>query len=72
MKRHLFVVPLVLLLCFTFACQKQGRETAKDSEATVEADVAAIKALLDEWVQLYNAEEFDGLMSIFYAENQCS
>ncbi len=57
MKKHLFVVPLVFLLCFSFACQNQG------------ADVAAIKALLDEWVQLYNAEDFDGLMSIFYAEN---
>jgi len=60
---------LVFLLCFTFACQSQGKETAKDSEATVKADIAAIKALLDEWVQLYNAEDFDGLMSIFYAEN---
>jgi len=34
----------------------------------VEADVAAIKASLAEWVQLYNAGDFDKIMSIFYAE----
>jgi ketosteroid isomerase-like protein len=42
---------------------------AKEPRTNVEANVAAIKALLDEWVQLYNAGEFDRLMSIFYAEN---
>ena len=42
---------------------------AKAPEANVEADVAAIKALNDELVKLYNAEDFDRLMSVFYAEN---
>jgi ketosteroid isomerase-like protein len=69
MKKLLCVISLVLLLCFAFACQKRGKQMAKEPEASVEADVAAIKALLDEWVQLYNAGDFDGLMSIFYAEN---
>ncbi|GEM_PF-320801 len=35
----------------------------------VEADVAAIKAALAEWVQLYNAGDFERLVSTFYAEN---
>jgi ketosteroid isomerase-like protein len=35
----------------------------------VEANIAAIKASLAEWVQLYNAGDFDRLVSIFYAEN---
>jgi ketosteroid isomerase-like protein len=35
----------------------------------VEADVSAIKALLAEWVQLYNAGDFEKLVSVFYSEN---
>ncbi len=69
MKKLLCVIPLVLLLCFAFACQKQGKEVAKEPEADVEADVAAIKASIDEFFQLYNAGDFDRIMSIFYAEN---
>jgi uncharacterized protein (TIGR02246 family) len=69
MKNQILLVPLVFLLCFTFACQKQGKVVAKEPEVNVEADVTAIKALLDEWVQLYNAGDFDRLMSIFYGEN---
>jgi hypothetical protein len=70
MKNPILVVSLVLLLCFAFGCTKQGKEVAKAPEVNVEADVAAIKALLDEWVQLYNAEDFDRLVSTFYAENE--
>jgi len=69
MKKYLCVIPLVVLLCFTFACQKQGKEVVEEPEVNIEADIAAIKALLDEWVQLYNAGDFARLMSIFYAEN---
>jgi ketosteroid isomerase-like protein len=69
MKKHLGVVPLVILLCLTSSCQRESQKVAKDPAANVEADVAAIKALLDEWIQLYNAGDFDRLMSIFYAEN---
>jgi ketosteroid isomerase-like protein len=69
MKKLLCVIFLAVLLCFAFGCQKQGQEAAEAPEANVEADVAAIKALLDEWVQLYNAEDFDRLVSTFYAED---
>jgi len=69
MKQPLLVVSLVFLLCFTFGCQKQGEEVAKAPEVNVDADVAAIKALFDEWAQLYNKGDFEGLISIFYAEN---
>ncbi|MDH4198259.1 MAG: DUF4440 domain-containing protein [Candidatus Aminicenantes bacterium] len=69
MKNPILPVSLVFLLCFTFACQKQGKVAAKEPEVNIEADVAAIKALLDEWTQLYNAGDFDRLMSLFYAEN---
>jgi ketosteroid isomerase-like protein len=69
MKKLLCVIPFVLLQCFTFACQKQGKEVSKEPEVNVEADVAAIKASFDEWVQLSNAVDLDRIMSIFYAEN---
>ncbi len=69
MKKLPCIVLLIVMLCFAFSCQKQGNEAAKEPELTVEADVAAIKALLDNWVQLYNAEDFDRLVSVFNAEN---
>ena len=69
MKNQLLLIPLLLLICLTFACQKQGKEATTELEPDVDADVDAIKVLLDEWVQLYNAGDFDKLMSIFYAEN---
>jgi uncharacterized protein (TIGR02246 family) len=67
MKNPILVVSLVLLLCFTFGCQK-GEEAAKAPKVNVEADVAAIKASFDEFVQLYNAGDFEKIMSN-YAEN---
>jgi ketosteroid isomerase-like protein len=69
MKKPILVVSLVLLLCLIFACQKQGKEVAKAPDANMEADVAALKALNDELVQLYNAEDFDRIMSVYYVEN---
>ena len=69
MKKLLFVIPLGVLLCFTFNCQKAGKGAAKEPEASVEADVAAIKALFYEWAQIYNKGDFERLISVFYAEN---
>ncbi len=68
MKKLLMILPLVFLLCFTFSC-KQSEETAEKPSVDVEADRAAIGALNDEWLALYNAGDFDQLVSIFYAEN---
>lgn len=65
MKNRAFTLPLALLLCF--ACQKQGGTAGAAHEASVEADIAAIKALESEWVRHYNARDFDRLMSDFYA-----
>jgi len=68
MKNPILVVSLVLLLCLTFGCQK-GEEAAKAPKANIEADFAVIKASFDEFVQLYNACDFDRIISIFYVEN---
>ena len=67
MKKRILGVFLGLLICSALSCQKQDKE-AKAGGA-VEADVAAIKALIAEWVDLYNAEDFPKMNSAFYAEN---
>ena len=68
MKNPILAVSLVILLCFTFACRK-GEEAAEAPKISVETDVAAIKASIQEWVQLYNAGDFDKLVSNLYAED---
>jgi len=68
MKNPILVISLVILLCFAFSCRKERKEVAKAPNVNVEADVAAIKATFNEWVPLYNAGDFDKIMS-FYAEN---
>lgn len=68
MINRFVVIPLVILLCFAIGCQKE-EEAAGTPTAKVEADVAAIKATLDEWMRLYNAGEFEKLVSAFYTED---
>jgi ketosteroid isomerase-like protein len=68
MKNQMLLIPLVFLLCFS-ACQKQDEQAAKETEVNVEADVAAVKALFDEWARVYNKGDFGRLISIYYAEN---
>lgn len=68
MKNAVLVVSLILLFGFAFGFQK-AEVPAKGPGLNVEADVAAIKALIADWVRLHNAEDFDNLMSVFYTEN---
>jgi len=67
MKRIAVAVGLVVLACGAAVIAQTQTDITRGTN--VEADVAAIKALIDEWVQLYNAEDFDRLVSTFYAEN---
>jgi len=59
----------VLLLGIATSCQKQDGNAVGKAKAGVEADVAAIKSLLVEWVRLYNAEDFMSLVPVFYTED---
>jgi ketosteroid isomerase-like protein len=68
MKKFLMVIPLVFLLCFTFACQK-GEEVAEEPVVDVEADVEALKNMNDEVIVLYNAGDFEKLVTFYYAED---
>ncbi len=55
MKKSLFqfitIIPLVLLLCLSFSCQKQGEKAETEVGALSDEDVAAIKTTLDSLVQ---------------------
>jgi len=68
MKRLLMVISLAFIICSIFACERRGQAVVKGSKTNTEADVTAIKALINEWVQLSNADDIDGIMSVFYAE----
>ena len=59
----------MLLLGIATSCQRQDGNAVGKAKGGVEADVAAIKALIAEWVDFYNAEDFPKLISAFYAEN---
>ena len=66
MKKRFMILPLVLVLCFTFSCQ-QGEEVAEEPVVDVEADIEAIR----NWVNLSYAAadsgDFEGYIS-FWAE----
>ncbi len=68
MKKRIWLVLFVLLLGIATSCQNQDGNAVGKAKAGVEADVAAIKALIAEWVRLYNAEDFENMISVFYAD----
>ena len=45
--------------------------SARKTEVGSSADTLAVKALLDEWVRLYNAGAYEALVAAFYAEDAC-
>jgi uncharacterized protein (TIGR02246 family) len=63
MKKLLMIIPLVILLCITFSCQK-GEEVAEEPAVDVEADIEANKKLSsDEYDEAYNTGDIDRLLS---------
>ncbi|MGB6865834.1 MAG: DUF4440 domain-containing protein [Candidatus Aminicenantaceae bacterium] len=62
MKKLFMVLPLVLLLCFTFSCQ-QGEEVAEEPVTDVEADVEAIKNLRAQYMVSQDAGDAEGCVS---------
>ena len=60
MKKLLMIIPLVILLCFTFSCQAYEEKPTVD----IEADVEAIKSLSDEIMKAYNEGDLEALTAI--------
>jgi uncharacterized protein (TIGR02246 family) len=64
MKKLLMVIPLVILICFTFSCQ-QGEEVAEEPVVDVEADVEAIKARYDQKTAALKAGDLVRWINLF-------
>jgi len=66
MKKLFMVIPLVFLLCFAFACQKP-EEVAEEPEPVVniDAEKAAVKALIDDFVTGWETEDSELFSKIF-------
>jgi len=61
MKKLLMVIPLVILLCFTFGCQKQVTEEVPEGITEEEA-----KAFMDATLEIWNEGNLD-LVDEFYS-----
>ncbi len=68
MKKRNWLILFVLCLGIATSCQEPDGKAVGKAKAGVGADVTAIKALSAEWVRLYNAEDFQNVMSVFYAD----
>lgn len=62
MKKQYLILPLVLVLCFTFSCQK-AEEVAKEPAVDVQAERAAIQEAFSAWMKANDAKDVDGLVS---------
>jgi len=69
MKKLLTVIPLVILLCFTFGCQQKGEEVAEEAVIDIEAEKAAVKTMLDEWIQCIETEDMELASKIFASDD---
>jgi len=65
MKKLLTIIPLVILLCFTFSCQKQGEEVAEEPVVDVEAEKAKVKSVLDKYIEAWKNEDLEIFSKIF-------
>jgi ketosteroid isomerase-like protein len=67
MKKLFMVLPLVLLLCFTFSCQQYVEEVAEEPgvKPLSDEDVAAIKKLLADQAPLILAGDWEGYGQLF-------
>jgi uncharacterized protein (TIGR02246 family) len=64
MKKLTMVILLVFLLCFAFSCKQQVEEVAEEPAVNVEADVQAIKTLINESSRAWNEGDYEGFMAI--------
>jgi len=63
MKKILMIIPLVILLCFTFSCQK-GEEVAEEAKAELD-----LKPIADKLIEVFNSNNATTLAQL-YTEDQ--
>ena len=60
------IIPLTLLLCFAFGCKQPTEEMAEEAgPVDVEADIAAVKEILNQYAVASNAGDFDLWISLW-------
>ena len=64
MKKLRMIIPLVILLCFTFSYQ-QGEEVAEEPAVDVEAEKANIRTVLDQYAEAWKFSNIDHFSKIF-------
>jgi len=64
MKKLLSILPLVILLCFTFGCQ-QGEDVAEEPAVDIEAEKANIRTLFDQYAEAWESLNIDHFSEIF-------
>jgi len=67
MKKYLCVVPLILLLCFTFACQK-GKEVKEGPVVNIEAEKQAVAERFQALVDASVARDIEKWKSFFHPD----
>lgn len=64
MKKLLMVIPLVILLCITFSCQKPVEEVAEEAKAELD-----LKPIADKLIEVFNSNDATALAQL-YTEDQ--
>ncbi len=64
MKKLIFILPLVFLLCLTFSCQK-AEEVAEEPVVDVGAEKASIQSVFDQYAEAWKAKNIDLFAEIF-------
>lgn len=64
MKKLLLVIPLVILLCFTFSCQ-QGEEVAEEPLVDIAAEKEAVLKVLEMVVDAEKRQDADAAVKFF-------
>ncbi len=67
MKKMFMILPLVILLCLTFGCQK-AEEVAEESVVDVEAEKQAIREMTQKAFEAKRQKDVDAVLNV-YSEN---
>ena len=67
MKKLLLILPLVILLCFTFGCQK-GEEVPEEPDVDVEAEKEAVLKADSDWLKSVSDRNIERVLE-YYADD---
>ena len=65
MKKLLFILPLVILLCFTFSCEKEDDDVAEEPVVDIESEKANVQAVLDQYTKAWETLDFEMFSKAF-------